>query len=187
MNLLIKLPVVRKMKIIVDDDIYLDQPGKQDKANLISYLTDKEIYNNTLRLPYPYTAKDADWWIRFVEENRKRLGLLLNFAIRSRDKKLIGGISYHAKYGLNSHKDEVGYWLARKYWNKGIMTKVVKCFCQYGFDSLHLIRIEATVFEHNPASGRVLEKCGFEYEGTLRKYYLKDGNLIDVRLYALIK
>jgi ribosomal-protein-alanine N-acetyltransferase len=187
MSLLINLPAVRKMKIVVDDDIYLDQPEKRDKENLISYLTDKEIYNNTLRLPYPYTARDADWWIRFVEENRKRSGLQLNFAIRSRDKKLLGGISYHAKYGLNSHKDELGYWLARKYWNKGIMSKVVKSFCQYGFDSLHLVRIEATVFEHNPASGRVLEKCGFEFEGTLRKYYLKDGNLIDVRLYAITK
>lgn len=187
MNLLINLPSVRKMKIIVDDNIFLDQPDKKDKESLISFLTDKEIYNNTLRLPYPYTSKDADWWIKYVEENRKRSGILLNFAIRDKDKKLMGGISYHARYGLNSHKDELGYWLARKYWNKGIMSKVVKCFCQYGFDSLHLIRIEATVFENNVSSCRVLEKCGFEYEGTLKKYYLKDENFIDVRLYAVTK
>src|SRR5512147_1830450 len=120
MNLLINLPSVRKMKIIVDDNIFLDQPNKKDKESLISFLTDKEIYNNTLRLPYPYTSKDADWWIKFVDENRKRSGLLLNFAIRNNDKSLMGGISYHSRYGLNSHKDELGYWLARKYWNKGI-------------------------------------------------------------------
>lgn len=175
------------MKILVDDKIYLDQPNKKDKHNLVLFLTDKEIYNNTLRLPYPYTSRDADWWIKFVEENKKKSGLLLNFAIRNSEKKLIGGISYHMKYGLTSHKDELGYWLGRDYWNKGIMSKVVKKFCDYGFDSLNLIRIEATVFENNIASCRVLEKCGFEFEGLLKKYYMKDGNFINVRLYAITK
>jgi [ribosomal protein S5]-alanine N-acetyltransferase len=175
------------MKILVDDEIFLDQPKRRDKKNLIQFLSDKEIYNNTLRLPYPYTSKDADWWIRYVKENKKKTGMLLNFAIRNKDKKLIGGVGYHLKYGLNSHKDEIGYWLARDYWNRGVMSKVVKSFCLYGFESLHLIRIEATVFEHNLSSCRVLEKCGFEYEGTLKKYYRKDGNFIDVRLYAITK
>lgn len=175
------------MKILVDDSVYLDEPSKRDKDNLIKFLSDREIYNNTLRLPFPYTPKDADWWFRFVKENKKRSGLNLNFAIRTKDKQLIGGISYHMKYGLTSHKDEIGYWLARDYWNKGIMSRVVSSFCQYGFDSLHLRRIEATVFEHNLSSCRVLEKCGFLYEGTLKKYYIKDGNLIDVRLYAITK
>jgi ribosomal-protein-alanine N-acetyltransferase len=175
------------MKILVDDEIYLDQPAKKDKENLIKFLSDKEIYNNTLRLPFPYTSKDADWWFRYVNETRKKSGLLLNFAIRKGDKQLIGGISYHMKYGLTSHKDEIGYWLARDYWNQGIMSRVVKSFCQYGFDTLHLLRIEATVFEHNLSSSRVLEKCGFEYEGTLKNYYLKDGKLINVKLYAIIK
>jgi RimJ/RimL family protein N-acetyltransferase len=91
------------------------------------------------------------------------------------------------KYGVTSHKDELGYWLGRDYWTKGIMSRVVKSFCSYGFDSLHLIRIEATVFEHNLSSSRVLEKCGFQYEGILKKYYMKDDNFIDVRLYAITK
>jgi ribosomal-protein-alanine N-acetyltransferase len=175
------------MKILVDDDIYLDEPAKRDKDNLIRLLSDREIYNNTLRLPFPYTAKDAEWWFRFVKETRKKSGMDLNFAIRTKDKQLIGGISFHMKYGPASHKDELGYWLGRNYWNKGIMSKVVRSFCRYGFESLHLKRIEATVFEHNPGSSRVLEKCGFQYEGTLKKYYMKDGELIDVRLYAITK
>lgn len=179
--------LLRQTKIVIDDNIYLDQPAKKDKQNLILYLTDKDIYNNTLRLPYPYTAKDADWWIKYVEESKKKTGLLLNFAIRNQTRQLIGGISYHMKYGMASHKDEMGYWLARQYWNKGIMTNVVEKFCVYGFDILNLERIEATVFEHNVSSGRVLEKCGFELEGLLKKYYLKDGVYINVLLYALTK
>ncbi len=177
----------KAMKITVDSEIYLDEPLKKDKENLIRFLSDREIYNNTLRLPFPYTSKDADWWIRYVNENKKKSGLNLNFAIRSKDKQLIGGISYHLKYGPASHKDELGYWLGRSYWNQGIMSRVVNSFCQYGFESLHLKRIEATVFKHNLSSCRVLEKCGFEYEGMLKKYYLKDGNYIDVLLYANTK
>jgi RimJ/RimL family protein N-acetyltransferase len=184
---MIKYRIPNQTKIEVDDEIYLDQPDRKDKQNLILYLTDREIYNNTLRLPYPYTAKDADWWIKFVEDNKKKTGLLLNYAIRNREKQLMGGISYHLRYGLSSHKDEIGYWLARRYWNKGIMTKIVRRFCAYGFDSLNLTRIEATVFVNNAASCRVLEKCGFEFEGLLKKYYLKDGEFIDVRLYSVTK
>ena len=179
--------LLNQTKIVINDEIYLDQPNKKDRQNLILYLTDRQIYNNTLRLPFPYTAKDAEWWIKYVDENKKKSSMLLNFAIRDKSKQLIGGISYHMKYGLTSHKDEVGYWLARQYWNKGIMTDVVRKFCAYGFDSLNLIRIEATVFENNIGSYRVLEKCGFEYEGLLKKYYLKDGEFINVRLYAITK
>jgi RimJ/RimL family protein N-acetyltransferase len=175
------------MKINIAEDIYLDQPNKKDKPTLVAYLTDKTIYNNTLRLPYPYTKKDADWWIKYVEESKKKSGMLLNFAIRNREKKLIGGISYHLKYGITSHKDEIGYWLGRDYRNKGIMTRVVSAFCTYGFENLNLVRIEATVFEHNISSCRVLEKCGFEFEGILKKFYVKDGEFIDVRLYAITK
>src|SRR5512141_290546 len=112
--------LLRQTKILVDDEIYLDQPNKKDKQSLILYLTDREIYNNTLRLPFPYTSKDADWWIKYVEDNKKKTGLMLNFAIRNQSKQLMGGISYHMKYGMTSHKDELGYWLARQYWNKGI-------------------------------------------------------------------
>jgi RimJ/RimL family protein N-acetyltransferase len=175
------------MKIVVDDGIYLDQPNRKDKDNLVRYLTDREIYNNTLRLPYPYTKKDADWWLKYVRLNHKKTGQFLNFAIRNKENKLIGGISFHQRYGPKSHKDEVGYWLARDYWNKGIMTRVVKRFCRYGFETLHLIRIEAIVFENNLSSCRVLEKCGFECEGMLKKYCLKDGYYINARLFALLK
>ena len=173
------------MKIIVDNDIYLDQPKRKDKKNLILYLTDKEIYNNTLRLPYPYSSKDADWWIRYVKETKRKAGMLLNFAIRDKEKRLIGGISYHMKYGLKSHKDEIGYWLARNYWNNGIMTRVVGSFCRYGFESLELIRIEATVFEQNLSSCRVLEKCGFVISGRDRGYANAHGKEVEEIIYRI--
>jgi RimJ/RimL family protein N-acetyltransferase len=49
------------------------------------------------------------------------------------------------------------------------------------------VKITAHVFVHNHASARVLEKCGFEQEGLLRKHYLKDGKYLDARLYSLLR
>ncbi len=153
------------MKILVDDDIYLDEPAKRDKDNLIRLLSDREIYNNTLRLPFPYTAKDAEWWFRFVKETRKKSGMDLNFAIRTKDKQLIGGISFHMKYGLNSHKDEMGYWLGRNYWNKGIMSKVVRSFCRYGFESLHIRGSRLRFLSITPARAGCWRNAAFNMKG----------------------
>ncbi len=56
------------------------------------------------------------------------------------------------------------------------------CFEEFG-----LVKITAHVFPHNLASARVLEKSGFQQEGFLRKHFLKDGNFLDARLFALLK
>jgi RimJ/RimL family protein N-acetyltransferase len=67
------------------------------------------------------------------------------------------------------------------------MTAVVQRVSQHAFEELGLAKITAHVFTHNPASARVLEKCGFQEEGFLRKHYLKDGQFMDARLFALLK
>ena len=67
------------------------------------------------------------------------------------------------------------------------MTAVVQRVCQYAFGEFGLAKITAHVFPHNPASARVLEKCGFQEEGFLRQHFRKDGQFIDARLFALLK
>jgi ribosomal-protein-alanine N-acetyltransferase len=83
-----------------------------------------------------------------------------------------------------SHRAEIGYWLAKPFWGRGIMTDVVQRLCQVGFEEFGLVKIIAYVNATNPASARVLEKCGFVQEGYLKKHFLKDGQLLDVRLFA---
>ena len=67
------------------------------------------------------------------------------------------------------------------------MTAVVRRVCRHAFEDFGLAKITAHVFSHNPASARVLEKCGFQQEGLLRKHFLKDGSFIDARLFALLQ
>ncbi len=98
---------------------------------------------------------------------------------------LIGGIGAFMKTGLDGHLDEIGYWLAEPFRGQGIMTEVVRRYTQWLFDSRPaLVRIEAGVFAHNPASAKVLEKAGFAREGYARQLHVKNGVYIDAVLMA---
>lgn len=94
---------------------------------------------------------------------------------------MYGGIGLEK---IEGHKAEIGYWLAEKYWGKGVMTAAVEVVTKYSFEKLGLRRIYARVFHFNKASIRVLEKAGFEKEGLLKREAQKDGKLIDSVLYA---
>lgn len=165
------------------NNIFLSQIRLKDIEQLVKYLNDEEIYNNILTIPFPYTRADGEYFFQLCEKKKKKYGKNTVWAIRDKNKKLIGGCSFHIKYRRNSKKDEIGYWLARPYWNKGIMTKVVNKLCEIGFKKFGLKRIEATVFIHNDASCRVLEKTGFKLEGIFRKSIKKRSKLIDGKLY----
>ena len=67
------------------------------------------------------------------------------------------------------------------------MTEAVRALSEYAFAQFDLARMWACVFEWNPGSMRVLEKAGFEREGILRKAATKDGQTIDVALYAMVR
>ena len=84
------------------------------------------------------------------------------------DDALIGGCGFDSFQVGKSHRAEVGYWLAKPLWGRGIMTAVVRRVCRHAFEEFGLVKITAHVFSHNPASARVLEKCGFREEGFLR-------------------
>lgn len=172
----------------IDDEFHLSEFGWQDKAALIEHLKEKQIYLQTLAIPFPYTESDADWWInRNIEAAKRQQGRTLNWAIRrSSDGLLIGGVGFSDHKIGTVHSSELGYWLAKPYWGKGIMTEVVKVVTAFGFKELGLIRITAHIFAFNKGSARVLEKAGFLCEGHLRSHYQKEGQIIDAKIYGLL-
>lgn len=174
------------MKLKVNEEILVSDINLNDKSAFIEHLKEKQIYDQTLAIPFPYTEKDADWWINHVQDSADKQGVSTNWAIRQSDGSLIGGIGFHDIEVGKSYKSEIGYWLAKPYWNKGIMTDVVKKITDYGFKEFKLIRITAHIFYFNSGSARVLEKAGYEFEGTLKKLYKKDGKIFDGKLYAKV-
>lgn len=152
-----------------------------DKKNIAKNANDKEISNNTMTIPFPYTEDDAEEWINSLLEPSNNLvwGITI-------DNEVIGAIGIHKI--VENHKAEIGYWLGRTYWNKGYMTEALNAIIKYGFEQLKLVRLYANVFTHNMGSAKVLEKSGFVKEGILRKEAKKpDGTLLDEVRYSLLK
>ena len=172
------------MKIVVNDQVHLSEFRSSDKESLIEYLNERDIYERTFRIPFPYTDTDAEEWLVLVAKITQLQGQPVQFAMRNANDSLIGGCGFDILQVGKSHQAEVGYWLGKPFWGRGIMTAVVQRVCQHAFKEFGLRKITAHVFSHNPASARVLEKCSFVQEGLLRKHFLKDGKFIDARLFA---
>ena len=175
------------MKLAVNDQVHLSEFGSTDKDALICHLNHRDIYDRTLRIPFPYTDASAEEWLALVAKITQQQGRPVHFAIRNADDTLIGGCGFDGFQVGKSHRAEVGYWLAKPYWSQGIMTAVVQRLCRHGFDEFGLVKITAHVFVHNSASARVLEKCGFQQEGFLRKHFVKDGQFLDAKLFGLLR
>lgn len=83
---------------------------------------------------------------------------------------------------------EIAYCLSKKYWRKGIMSEAIRLLTDYYFNNYNLVRISAEAIEPNIASRKLLEKCGFELEGVLKKkYFCKTNRHEDAYVYAIIK
>jgi RimJ/RimL family protein N-acetyltransferase len=175
------------MKIVVNDQIHLSEFRPADWPALLEHLNDRDIYDRTLRIPFPYTENDAAAWLALVAKITEQQGCPVHWAIRSADDALIGGCGFDDFQVGKSHRAEVGYWLAKPHWGRGIMTAVVGRLCRHAFEEFGLAKITAHVFPHNLASARVLQKCGFQEEGFLRKHYLKGDRFLDARLFALLR
>lgn len=156
-----------------------------DKYDLAKVLNNKRILDN-LRdgLPYPYTEKDAEDYIKYVLSSDK--SKTFAFAITLEDT-VIGSIGVFRCDNIHFRTAEMGYYIGEPYWGKGYATSAVRQACEYVFENSDIIRIFAEPLAHNIASCRVLEKAGFQYEGTLRCNAVKNGQILDMQMYALIK
>lgn len=173
--------------IKVRDGIHLSGVRLTDKLALLEHISSKEIYDTTLTIPHPYEESHADSWLQKRIEYNRQQAKEVSFAIRDADDKLIGGVSADGLQLGTTHRAEISYWLGVKFWGRGIMTDAVRTYVGYAFNELGLLRLTAHTFEFNIGSSRVLEKNGFKLEGRLREHFRKDGNLLDARLYGLLR
>src|ERR671922_91264 len=124
------------MKLDINDQVHLSEFRSSDKGALIAHLNDRDIYDRTLRIPYPYTEIDADEWLTLVAKITQQQGRPVNWVIRSADDAMIGGCGFDGFQVGKSHRAEIGYWLAKPLWGRGIMTVVVQRVCRHAFDDL---------------------------------------------------
>ena len=157
----------------------------EDAPDLTTAINNTKVLDN-LRdgIPYPYTEEDAMEFITATQSAVK--GSQYAFAI-TYDGKAVGSIGVFRKDNVHRLTGELGYYIAEPYWGKGITTEAVRQLCDYVFENTDIVRIFAEPYAHNEASCRVLEKAGFQFEGLLRQNAIKNGQHMDMKLYAIIK
>jgi [ribosomal protein S5]-alanine N-acetyltransferase len=174
-----------RTRSVIDAPPLIMRPWRiSDVATLVRYANNRKIWLNVRdRFPHPYTTADAHGWVAHCADET---GAPYNFAIEF-EGGAIGGIGIEFFDDVHRLTAEIGYWLGEPFWGRGFATLALQAVTQYAFATFHLGRIQATVYEWNPASARVLEKAGYKLEGRLRNYIIKDGRIGDALMYAILE
>ena len=172
-------PTIETARLVLRPFVPADAPEVQRLAG------DRDVASTTLNIPHPYEDGLAEAWIESHAPAFAR-GERLTLAITGRDDgRLLGGISLRL---VARHENaELGYWVGKPYWGRGICTEAAAAVLTYGFETLALHRIHASFLARNPASGRVMQKIGMTREGCLREHIRKWGVFEDLEKYAILR
>lgn len=151
-----------------------------DATSLARHANDHEVWQNLRdRFPHPYSHVDAEEYIA-----REALQpIQTSFGIAVGDEA-IGNISLTLGTDIERRSAEIGYWIGRAHWGRGIMPEALRATTRYAFDRLGLCRVFAVVFVRTTRSARVLDKSGYVLEGVMRRSAVKEGIILDQLLYA---
>src|ERR1700726_4745482 len=147
-----------------DDDVHvlatarlvLRAPRRSDGRAIATLTNDRRIAANTARIPHPYAIEDAEQFIAAVNKREGEACFVITL-----DGAPIGICSVD----LREDGPELGYWLGVAYWGHGFVTEAVRALIDYAFGDLEHDTLISGARVNNPASRRVLEKCGFQWTG----------------------
>jgi RimJ/RimL family protein N-acetyltransferase len=145
------IPVLESKRLV------LRAPRLEDTKTVAALANDRRIAENTARIPHPYKLTDAE---SFISGANKAGGEAV-FLVTLRDKTVIGACGVTAQ----EPTPELGYWLGAAYWGNGYATEALHAVIDYAFTDLEHTALQAGARVTNPASRRVLEKCGFQWTG----------------------
>ena len=154
-----------------------------DAASLARHADNRKIWLALRDLfPHPYTRADAEAYIAHVAGEVPVTRFAIDVA-----GEAVGSVSLRLGSDIERRSAEIGYWLGEAYWGRGIVSAAVAAVTDYAFRELDLLRVFAVPFVRNVASARVLERAGYQREGTLRRSAVKDGEVLDQHLYAAVR
>ncbi len=165
-------------------DYILREQTIEDAEAFLEYYSDPEV-NKYIVSFIPKTVEEARtelrYWINVFSYNDG-----IYFAIaRKSDNKMIGSVGVSGVNRIHN-RIEASYDLAKEYWNKGIMSTALNAMLKYVFAEFKFNRIEAFAMPDNIGSYRVLEKCGFAFEGNLRQHRFHQGKYVDIGIYSIL-
>ena len=159
---------------------------KSDAESLCENIKPKIIKRYTANIPHPYNLKHAIIFIKKSKlRERKKEEYSLGIELKE-TKKIIGGISL-MKIDLKNKNAELGYWLGKNYWGRGLTTEAVGLMLDFAFNKMKLNSVYARVFEENKGSSKVLIKSGFKQEGVQRQRFYRFGRWHHMPQYSILK
>ena len=154
-----------------------------DAASVARHADNRKVWLNLRDLfPHPYTVADAEAYIARVAGDAPPTRFAIDVA-----GEAVGSVGLELGSDIERRSAEIGYWLGEVHWGRGIVSAAVAAATAYAFRELDLLRVFAVPFARNPASARVLERAGYQREGTMRRSAVKDGEVLDQLLYAAIR
>lgn len=170
---------------IITERLVLTELKASDIPIIVKYAANKSISDYTLNLPFPYTEKDAVYWVNLANQGLKNKTHFI-FAIRLKENDaFMGGIGLTVEQRF--FRSEIGYWIAEPFWNNGFTTEAAKAIINFGFKELGLNKLTSSHLEKNFASGKVMIKCGMKKEGELKEHICKNSVFHTLVLYGLTK
>lgn len=144
------------------------------------------VARNTGTIGHPFTREDA---VARLQKHRKALEERTGICFSIRLREGGAGIGTTGFFGFDAEHNhaEVGYMLDPLHWGRGYATEALRALVRHAFEDWHIRRLTAGYFSDNPASGRVLEKVGFRYEGLRRKHLVRFGECRDDVLMGLLR
>ncbi|MEQ8764202.1 MAG: GNAT family N-acetyltransferase [Planctomycetota bacterium] len=162
------------------------RPFRSEDAPEVQRLAgDRRVADGTLHVPHPYPDGEAERWIATLEPAFDAK-VLAQFAIVDLESDELRG-SIGLQLNFDHDTAELGYWIGPDYWGQGLATEAGRAVVAWGFEELGCNRISAHHFSENIASGRVLLKIGMQHEGHVRQAIKKDGQYLDIELYAILR
>lgn len=157
----------------------------EDAPSLQRYADDKGVWLNLFDgFPSPFSLADATAWCGGGSRAPSQ-GYVWGIEFEG---QIIGCISIRPDVGWLRCNAEVGYWIGRPFWQRGITSAALNRVCAWAWETMpELTRIYAPIFLRNAGSQAVAKSCGFKQEGIFRKSAIKAGEVIDRTQWAVMR
>jgi ribosomal-protein-alanine N-acetyltransferase len=165
--------MLRKFEYTDDENMlkyWISDPKIQSMYLEPVYTTKEEVRALLGKYISNYEKNDYYRWAIILKETNKCIGQIAYFLL---DK--------------NNHFAEIEYCIGSIFQRRGLATEATRAIIQYGFEKMNLHKVQISHKSINIPSRRVIEKCGFVYEGTLRDYFYMDGRYVDRLYYSILK
>ena len=172
-----QLPTLETNRFILRKLLY------SDRYDIFAYANNPRVAEHVLWNAHE-TEIDTIAFLNLVyQAYNKNMAAPWGIELKS-NHKIIGTAGF-VSCNIEENSAEIGFALAEDHWAKGIITEAVKKIIEFGFNKMELETITSRCKPENIGSARIMEKCGFEYEGTIENQMYIKGKFEDMRMYSI--